>query len=305
MQKLMLYGSRLLRTSFSKPKLVSFPYAKFSNVDHPISKSDFNISPELYTEEGLGKIQEIQNMPYLTLIEEVKKLSGKPKSRTKIGLIQFLIDQVPQKYQTDGSLTEDQATLDNNTESTASFDHYLEDTEEAINLLIENPLYRNIRTKVGIVSHRLIPCHMQNNLPYLENYPEKQMIEHINHLNNVDLKREMEQLIYRSPLYSKSIPVIKVRKHSKESLLTSFQDMIFVHREYTQLTKNLLKHVLSDPKGKLYNPLDCLEALRSLEKPLVLELMNPYFQTLTHTALHKFWNVIFESIDSKSHSLEH
>jgi len=309
MHKLISRGAKFL--SFSFPKTHFIPRIKFSSqIDSHLQGADqLTISKSLYSEEEYRKIEEIQQMPYQVLLEEVKKYSNRPKTRAKNNLIQFLIAQVPKKgvINENNSFTQE-LELDENqiiTHHRHDYAHnhneesYAADTEEAIKILRENSLFNDLKFEIGLFSHRLTPPIAQKTLPYLENYPEKQLLDHINSLSNVDLKREMEQLIHRSPLYSK-IPLVKVKKLAKDDLSSSFKDMLFVHRDYAHLHRNFLKHILADPKGKLYTTLDCLEALRSLERSTNLARWHTYLQTLSPNALIRFWSVIFESIDSKS-----
>jgi len=308
MHKLISRGAKFLLLSV--PRTYFIPRVKFSSqIESQIQNGDhMSISRNLYSEDEYRRIEEIQQMPYQNLLEEVKKYSNKPKSRAKNTLIQFLIDQVPKKgvVNSNQTLSQEFELQDQRLPHRGEYQHdhneesYSADSEEAIKILQENSLFKGLTFEVGVFNQRISFPHNQKTLPYIENYPEKQLIDHLTSLSNVDFKREIEQLIHRSPLYSKTVPLQKIRKLSKDDLSSTFKDMIFVHREYAHLYRNNLKHILSDSKGKLYNTLDCLEALRSLEKSINLSHMHNYFLTLNPTALLKFWSVIFEALDSKN-----
>lgn len=294
--------------SFSFPKAHHIFGIKFSSQIDVESGDQTVVSRSLYSDEEFRKIEEIQQMSYQNLLEEVKKFSNKPKSKTKQILIQFLIEQVPKKGKNERNINfsqefevEEEQTAPNKTnyQLIHNEESYSTDTEQAITMLQENSFFNDLKLQGGLLNPTLTFPENQKFLPYIENYPEKQLIDHIGSLSNIDFKREMEQLIHRSPLYSKSLSKTNIKKLAKEDLSSSFKDMIFVHREYAHLHRNILKHILTDPKGKLYNTLDCLEALRSLEKSTNLSRWHSYILTLSPNSMIKFWNVIFESIDSK------
>lgn len=312
MHRLLSLGGRLLQKPL--PQSNHTPFFSFASQIDPnfqAAVNPFHVARNLYSEDEYKRIQEIQHMSYHTILEEVKKFPQRPKTRVKSALIQFLIEQVPRKGivnpQTGSVQAEEAEEIDEVEGSTGSAPRPVHgdidvaqtiDTEETLKLLNENSLFRDLRHEIGINRTSFTPRSQKTLLPYLENYPEKQLLEQISHLTNVDFKRELEQFIQRSPLYSRTMPLQKVRKLAKEDLLHSFKDMIFVHREYAHLHRNSLKSILTEPKGKLYTTLDCLEALRTLEDPVYLNKMHSYFQTLTYNALMKFWRIIFEQIES-------
>jgi len=311
MHRLVSLGGRLLPKPL--PQSTHTPYFSFASQIDPnfqAAVNPFLVARNLYSEDEYKRIQEIQQMSYPTILEEVKKFPQRPKTRVKSALIQFLIEQVPKKGivapQTGQSQAEEGEESEEVEGSTGSVPRHIHgeidvaqtiDTEATLKLLNENSLFRDLRHEIGINRTSFTPRTQKSLLPYLENYPEKQLLEQISHLTNVDFKRELEQFIQRSPLYSRTTPLQKARKLAKEDLLHSFKDMIFVHREYAHLHRNSLKSILIEPKGKLYTTLDCLEALRTLEDPVYLNKMHSYFQTLTYNSLLKFWRIIFEQIE--------
>ncbi len=310
MHRLLSLGGKLVPKAL--PQSNNIPHFSFASQIDPNFQSvnPFFVARNLYSEDEYKRIQEIQQMSYHTILEEVKKHPQRPKTRVKSALIQFLIEQVPKKGvvspktdQNQAEETEEGEDVENTGTAAPRTIHgdiqvaQTIDTEESLKILNEDPLFRSLKQDVGLTKAAFTQ-RAQKTLPYLENYPEKQLLEQISHLTNVDFKRELEQFINRSPLYSKTTPLQKARKLAKEDLLHSFKDMIFVHREYAHLHRNILKSILTEPKGKLYTTLDCLEALRGLEDPVYLNKMHSYFQTLTYNSLLKFWRIIFEQIES-------
>ena len=307
MHRFLFKGAKLFKCSHQNyPTYFTFSSEVNQNTNVDVSA----IAPkDLYSSENYLKIQEFQQMTYQSLIEEVKKYSGKPKSRTKNALLQFLIEQIP-KHASKKQSVRAQKSMEHR-EKGASYADSMEqniahairgyepgDLENSLNKVLQSSLLREIQQEIGVSKHHLQPFTNNKALPYLETYPDKQVKENLAAYTNVELKREMEQFLQRSPLYTKTSFSAKTKKAHKENIGQIYKDLVYLHREYTDTYKNSLKQLLSDTKGKVYNTLDYLEVVRNLDSSLDLSKIHPYLQTLSSNALIKFWKIIFDSLES-------
>ena len=163
-----------------------------------------------------------------------------------------------------------------------------------------NNLLKSLQSELGSLVQDVPFSHTNNKaLPYMETLSRKSIEEEVHRQIPHDTKREVDHFLQRSPLYAKTSFLQKFKKLPKEKLQSTYKDLVFLHREYSDMYKNNLKQIIHDSKGKTFNTLECLEAVRSLSDPINLSRMQSYFQTLAPSALVKFWKNIFESLNSK------
>lgn len=308
MQRLFQFGRKL--SPFNVPQrfhqVTRLRYS--SEINSRLNEEPLVISRSLYTSENYQKIENLQELPYRTLLEEAKKYPGKPKSRSKNAVIQFIVDHIPKKEQSYQQIKHEPAAFpeaENENEwlghsgvREAPVEGEAEDSRSALNILNNSAVFRDLKYDLGTAQYDRLGLSSNKALPYMETYPPKQILEELESRKPIDLRREIEQFVLRSPLYQKTSFPQKVKKYQKEDVKEPFTDLIFLHREYADFFRNNLKHMLSDHKGR-YTTLDCLEILRHLDNFENLFKIQKYLQTLPSNAMLDFWQTIFESINSK------
>lgn len=312
MQRLFQFGRKL--SPFNIPQnfhqVSRLRYS--SEINSRVNEEPLIISRSLYTAENYLRIENLQEMPYRTLLEEAKKYPGKPKSRSKNAVIQFIVDHIPKKEQTYQHINHEPASFPEVENQSEWLGHSgvretpaeggANDARAAQNILNNSVVFKDLKYDLGTSQYDKFGLLSNKALPYIETYPPKQILEELDQRKPIDLRREIEQFVLRSSLYQKTSFPQKVKKYQKEDVKEPFTDLIFLHREYADFFRNNLKHMLTDHKGK-YTTLDCLEILRHLDKFENLFKIQKYLQTLPSNALLDFWQTIFESINSKV--LEH
>ena len=297
--------------------------------------SDLKLSEDLSPEQ-LHYIKSLNEMSYRDLLREAKKYPGKPKYRTKGGILQFIVNSLAQVDTHDkvqgikfsliekdlvselfsGRLLDDPVSerLD---DSSFFFEGEEKEVAGKAELLEEESYIRSVdnisryfrrgelrKYESSVVENAYKYIDLSDNFrPFLENAGKIQQILQTKQANGATLKQESGLFLQRCELFQSGSLIGKIVNSNFDEVRKMYFDIISLEGEYQRLTKNRLSGLVAEVRSNKASTKNLFLAVKALSDPLQFYTYFPMFKWNDNAFLFSVWRGLVSFMEGKNKNL--
>lgn len=279
----------------------SFTYSLF----RPFSSEDSE-----FDERHLEYIRALKQMSYSELVVEMKKYSGKPVSRTKVGVLNFILSHLMKKIdvktQTQKltiNLEKDVAFQENLADIYKQLeiegDEYETEFSFQVNSNRYESAFRSSMFKNNI--HEIFSYNKKNrnSLPFIESYSPQQIIHEINRLTCSQVRNESLTMFARSELFRNKKYEGKLRIGLKKDIKDFYSKLVLLEGEYQFVTIDRLSQLMQEIKNLDIHSHTLHQVTKAMADPLSQMDCIAFFKWAPISLVNLTWQAFVSFLESK------